>query len=99
KVSGNHRSEVDGVRWYELRNGLGSGSTPTVYQSGTYNPNDGQSRWMGSAAMDKLGNIAVGYSASGPSSYPSIRYAVRVPTDALGTLEAENVLKDGNGAQ
>ena len=32
-----------GVRWYEIRNP----SSPSVYQQGTYAPDDGTSRWMG----------------------------------------------------
>src|SRR5207248_814649 len=47
-----------GVRWYELRP---LGSTLNVFQQGTYAP-DGNYRWMGSAAMDASGGIALGYS-------------------------------------
>jgi hypothetical protein len=94
-VSGTKRSSVTGVRWYEIRS---PGSTPTVYQQGTYSP-DSTSRWMGSIAMDKVGNIALGYSASSSSVYPSIRFTGRVPTDALGTMEAENSIISGGGAQ
>src|SRR5204862_7247777 len=42
KVSGSKRSEVDGVRWYELRNPNGA---PTVAQQATFSP-DATSRWM-----------------------------------------------------
>ena len=41
------------VRWYEVRDPNG---TPVVAQQGTYSP-DTTSRWMGSAAMDKMGNL------------------------------------------
>jgi len=95
KVSGNNRAEVDGVRWYELRN---LSATPTVYQQGTYSP-DSTSRWMGSIAMDKVGDMALGYSASSGSVYPSIRYTGRVPTDTLGTLQAETTILAGGGSQ
>ncbi len=84
-----------GVRWYELRNISG---TPTLYQSGTYAP-DSNYRWMGSIAMDKFGDIALGYSVSSSSMHPAIRYTGRVPTDALGTLEAENTILNGSGSQ
>jgi len=96
KASGNKRSEVDGVRWYELRS-LTSG-TPTIFQQGTFAP-DGTSRWMGSIAMDKVGDMALGYSASSGSIFPSIRYTGRLPTDAAGTMQAENFLKAGGGSQ
>ncbi|GAC1537974.1 MAG: hypothetical protein NVS2B7_08610 [Herpetosiphon sp.] len=95
KVSGTKRGEVDGVRWYELRSPNG---IPTIYQQGTFSP-DSTSRWMGSIAMDKVGNMALGYSASSGSVYPSIRYTGRVPTDALGTMEAENSILTGGGSQ
>ena len=95
KVSGNKRNEVDGIRWYEVRN---LGTTPTVYQQGTYSP-DSTSRWMGSIAMDKQGNIAVGYSASSAAISPSIRYTGRLFTDAVGTLQAENIIQSGGGSQ
>jgi Big-like domain-containing protein len=72
-----------GVRWYEFRD---PGTTsPTVYQQGTFAP-DGNSRWMGSAAMDRNGNIALGYSVSSSDMYPSIRYAGRLASDPLGIL-------------
>ncbi|HST88812.1 MAG TPA: hypothetical protein VLJ14_10570 [Ktedonobacterales bacterium] len=96
KVSGNNRSQVDGVRWYELRNP--SAGTPTVFQQGTFSP-DSTNRWMGSIAMDKLGNIGLGYSASSGSVAPSVRFTGRVPTDAAGTMEAEVVAKAGVGSQ
>src|SRR5213078_1193330 len=95
KVSGSKRSEVDGVRWYELRNPNGA---PTVAQQATFSP-DATSRWMPSAAMDKAGNIAVGYSASSSTVHPAVRYAVRLAADPLNTLEAETSLIEGAGSQ
>jgi hypothetical protein len=74
-----------GVRWYELRD---SGTGFSLYQQGTYAP-DSNYRWMGSIAMDKLGDIALGYSVSGSGLSPSIRYTGRVPGDQLGTMESE----------
>ncbi|HEV2202754.1 MAG TPA: hypothetical protein VGR73_23290 [Bryobacteraceae bacterium] len=84
-----------GVRWYELRSPNG---TPTVFQQGTFAP-DSNYRWMGSIAMDQAGDIALGYSVSSSSMNPSIYYTGRVPGDALGTLEAENVITTGTGSQ
>ncbi|HZT57830.1 MAG TPA: hypothetical protein VFA21_04305 [Pyrinomonadaceae bacterium] len=86
---------LSGVRWYELR--ISSG-TPSVFQQGTY-AIDSNSRWMGSIAMDKVGNIAVGYSVSGTSLNPSIRFATRAPGDAAGTLGAESSIIAGTGSQ
>ena len=84
-----------GIRWYELRI---SGGTASVFQQGTFSP-DATFRWMGSIAMDKTGDIAVGYSASSKTVRPSVRFTGRVPTDALGTMETEGILKAGVGSQ
>jgi hypothetical protein len=70
-----------------------------LYQTGTYALDDGLHRWMGSSAMDKAGNIAVGYSVSGQFLFPSIRYATRSASDPLGTLGNEVELHAGTGAQ
>jgi len=89
-------SATVGIRWYELRNP--QGNPPTVYQQGTFTP-DSNFRLMPSIAQDQFGDIAVGYSVSSHTMYPAIRYAGRVPTDALGTLEAEKSILEGTGAQ
>jgi hypothetical protein len=94
-VSAHKHSSVTGVRWYELRSPNG---TPSVFQQGTFSP-DSNSRWMGSIAMDKVGDIAVGYSESSSSLVPSIAYTGRVPTDPAGTMEAENLVFTGGGSQ
>ena len=92
---------TSGVRWYELRNPTGgtmASGTPVVYQQGTFQP-DANWRWMGSAAMDKVGNLAIGYSLSSSSIVPSIRFAYRDPADPLGTLSNETSLYVGGGSQ
>ena len=68
---------------------------------GTYAPADGLNRWMPSAAMDKSGNIAVGYSTSNGTApnYPSIRYATRLATDPPGELGSEETIMLGTGSQ
>ncbi len=84
-----------GMRWYELRD---PGGAPTVFQQGTYAP-DSKYRWMGSIAMDKAGDIAMGYSVSSSTMFPAIAYTGRVPADALGTMEPENTIQTGSGSQ
>lgn len=55
---------------------------------------------MGSAAMDKLGNLAIGYSISNGSSLrPTIRFAARNVSDPLNTLSSEVNLQTGTGSQ
>src|SRR5207247_7052520 len=73
-----------GVRWYELRGPVSAGASFSPYQQGTYAP-DNSFRWMGSAAMDKAGDIALGYSVSSSTVYPAVRYTGRIPTDPIGT--------------
>ena len=92
---------VSGIRWYELRNAAGqtvSTATPVVYQQGTFSPNSTY-RWMGSAAIDKTGGIAVGYNISSAAIKPSIRYAYRGPADTLGVMGNETMILDGGGSQ
>jgi hypothetical protein len=84
-------------RWYELR-GPGDG-TWSVLQASSYAP-DATYRWMGSAAQDKLGDLAVGYSASSTTVFPSIRYAGRLASDPPGGLaQGEATLVAGTGVQ
>jgi hypothetical protein len=90
---------VAGVRWYEIRRD-GSGNY-SIYQQGTYAPADGVHRWMGSAAQDKKGNIAIGYSVvNGTTVFPGIRYTGRLAGDPLGQMTlGEAVIINGSGVQ
>ena len=90
-----------GVRWYELRNAAGQtfgSAAPVLFQQGTFAPSN-DFRWMGSAAMDKTGGIAIGYNISSSAIVPSIRYAYRGPADPLGTIGNETSVLVGSGSQ
>lgn len=87
---------TSGIRWYEIRNP--GAAAPVVFQQSTYAP-DGKYRWMGSAAQDKLGNIAIGYSVSASNLYPSIRFTGRAVGDPVSTLRAESTIIGGSGSQ
>jgi hypothetical protein len=90
-----------GIRWYELRmRTRGHTRSPwEIYQQGTYAP-DADDRWLGSIAMDRNGNIALGFNVSGSSVSPSIHYVGRRPIDPPGTLPSgEMSLIDGGGLQ
>ena len=88
---------VSGIRWFELNN-VTAGPV-TVYQESTYQP-DTSWRWMGSAAQDSQGNLAIGFSTSSSGIFPQIRYAGRLATDPLNTLaQGEAHLFDGTGSQ
>jgi hypothetical protein len=82
-------------RWYEI---LDPSGAVTVNQQGTFAP-DTTSRWMASAAMDKVNNIAVGYSASSATINPAIRFTGRAPSDPAGTLQTEASMLEGTGSQ
>jgi hypothetical protein len=93
--SNGHRA---GVRYYELRRTLPSGSF-AVNEQASFAP-DTNHRWMGSAAMDGSGDIAVGYSVSSGSTFPSIRYAGRLAGDPPnGLTQGETTLQAGGGIQ
>src|SRR5207248_1317315 len=85
-----------GVRWYEIRS---PNATPVVFQQGTFAP-DSNYRWMGSAAMDGSGGIALAYSVSSSTTRPALRYTGRNSGDAAGTMTAgEGSLIEGAGVQ
>lgn len=95
-------NNVTGIRWYELANATGqtiNSATPVVRQQGTFAPTTDY-RWMGSAAMDNNGGIAIGYNISNATSIkPGIRYAYRGPNDTLGVLGNETNIMTGPGVQ
>ncbi len=93
---------VSGVRWWELRS---PNNNPVIFQEGTYAPGltDGIHRWMGSIAMNSLGDIALGYSASNdtnPSLFPSVFYTARHAGDPPGQMTlGEGSIINGTGSQ
>jgi hypothetical protein len=99
----NHTVDADpgggflaGVRYYELRNPA-PGGVYAVNEQATFAP-DATHRWMGSAAIDYQGNLAVGYSVSSTSVFPGIRYAGRLVSDPPnGLFQGEAVLIPGTG--
>jgi hypothetical protein len=96
KASGTGNSP-SAVRWYEVRS---PGSSPVVFQSGTVGGGSSSvAKWMGSIAMDKDGDIALGYSKSNSTTKPSIEYVGRIPTDTKGTMESAHLVIAGGGVQ
>jgi hypothetical protein len=86
-----------GVRWYEFR--LDKDRAPLLYQQGTYAPG-GDYRWMGSIAMDKHGDIGMGYSYGSAGGFAGQRFTGRIAKDPKGQMTlTENVLATGGAAQ
>ncbi len=90
-----------GVRWYEFR--IAKDRAVTLYQQGTFAPGtakDSLYRWLPSGAMDKFGNIGIGYSFGGLPHHAAIRFAGREPNDPKGQLTfAEATVMEGAGSQ
>ena len=90
-----------GVRLYQLQRNLFSVPPVTpfvVAEAATVGDND-SSRWMGSAAQDYQGNLAVGYSFGSETKKPSIFYTGRLATEPAGTFRNEENIVIGTGVQ
>ncbi len=94
---------TSGVRWNEVRrDALGvltlrdQGTQAAAVVDGV----TGTNLFMPQIAQDHLGNIAVGYSASGSTTFPSILWAGRTGTSPGNSLnEGEAVMFAGDGVQ
>lgn len=78
--------------WWEIRS---PNALPTVFQEGTFSPDTSTDRWMCSIAMDKTGNIAIGYSASSSTIFPNIAVTGRLKSDPKGSMRAETGVVTG----
>ena len=93
-------------RYYELRRSTPGGAF-SVYDQATFGPDaptppalpTGLNRWMGSAAIDNQGNLAVGYSTSNSSTFPSVTFAGRAFNETGGLLQGEATIFAGSGSQ
>ncbi|MBI3504266.1 MAG: hypothetical protein HY059_05450 [Proteobacteria bacterium] len=94
----NSAAGAGGVRWYEFRVDA-KDRTVRLHQQGTFAP-DSMYRWMGSAAMDKRGDLIIGYSHGGAGRYAGQRAAARRAGDPNGRLTSrEVVLAEGAAPQ
>jgi hypothetical protein len=86
-----------GVRWYEFI--ATADGAVGLRQQGTYAP-DGFYRWMASPAIDRSGNIGIGYSFGGTPHFAGQRFAARLANDRPGRLTLhETILVEGEAAQ
>jgi uncharacterized repeat protein (TIGR01451 family) len=87
------------VRFYQVKV-TGGTVEPTATQSGTWSPDTTIHRYMPSVAVDRGGDMAIGYTTSNSSTFPGIKYAGRLSTDALNTIsQTEQTLIQGTGGQ
>jgi hypothetical protein len=87
-------------RWYQLKVTGGTVVTSAPVQQSTWAPDATTARWMPSLAVDKMGNMAIGYSASSSTLFPAIRYAGRLTSDPPSTLgQSETSLIEGTASQ
>jgi hypothetical protein len=79
--------DVAGVRWMEIRRL--PGADWTVYQEGTVAFGDGIHRFIGAIAINERGDIGLGYSVTGPNTFPGLRFTGRQESDPLGEMTVE----------
>lgn len=88
-------------RFYQL-DVTGGNVNPNAVQAATFDPdgNNVMNRWMPSLAVDRAGNMAIGYSTSNAATKPALKYAGRLATDPPNTFsQTEQVLVQGTGTQ
>ena len=89
-------------RWYQV-NVTGGTVAPNIPQAATWDP-DGANlihRFMPSLALDRAGNMAMGYTTSNSTTeFPSMKYAGRLSTDPVNTFsQTEQSLFAGTASQ
>ncbi len=94
----NSGNNTAALRWYELRS---TGTSWNIHQQNTFAPAGNDYRWMGSAALDGKGNMALGYSISNATDlFPSINYTgQRVGSPANQLSEPETRMFTGVASQ
>ena len=79
-----------GIRWIELRRN--AVDDWRLHQEGTYAPDDGLHRFIGSIAMDANGNIGLAYCTSSATEFVGIRYTGRNNGDPLGVMTFDEAI-------
>jgi len=90
-------------RWYQV-NVTGGTVNLSLPQATTWDPDAANviNRFMPSLALDRAGNMALGYSTSftGATDFPSIKYAGRLSTDPVNTFSlTEQLFFAGTASQ
>ena len=88
-------------RWYQVDVSGGTVNL-TIPQAATWDP-DGANvlhRWTPSLAVDRAGNMAMGYNVASSTTFPSIRYAGRLAADPVNTFsQTEQIFFTGTASQ
>jgi hypothetical protein len=87
------------IRYYQVKVTGGTvEAAPT--QAFTYSPDASLFRYMPSVAVDRLGDMAIGYTSSNATTNPALKYAGRLAGDAPNTItQDEQLMFQGTGAQ
>ncbi|HSS80901.1 MAG TPA: carboxypeptidase regulatory-like domain-containing protein [Gaiellaceae bacterium] len=89
------------VRWYQANVTGGTVAANTV-QGATFDPEAANTffRFMPAAAVNRNGDLAIGYTKSNSVTNPQLKYTGRLAGDPVNTLtQGESTLIDGTGAQ
>jgi hypothetical protein len=87
------------VRYYQL-DVTGGTVAANATQAFTYSPDTTVFRFMPSVALDRAGDMAIGYSATNATLNPAIRYAGRLAGDPVNSItQDETSLIEGTGTQ
>ncbi|HZF08262.1 MAG TPA: carboxypeptidase regulatory-like domain-containing protein [Thermoanaerobaculia bacterium] len=98
------RADTSGLaapRWYQV-DVTGGTVAANIPQASTWDPDGANviSRFMPSLALDRAGDMALGYSTSNSTTKPAIKYAGRLAGDPVNTLgQTEQLLFQGTGTQ
>ena len=88
-------------RWYQV-NDTGGAVAAALPQASTLDPDGANvmSRFAPSLAVDRAGNLALGYSTSSATTNPALKYAGRLAADPINTFsQTEQVLFQGAATQ
>src|SRR5437660_8725684 len=87
------------VRYYQVKV-TGGTVESNATQAFTYSPDATVFRFMPSVAVDRAGDMAIGYSATNATLNPAIRYAGRLAGDPVNSItQTEQSLIEGTGTQ
>jgi hypothetical protein len=87
------------LRYYQVKVTGGTVETNAT-QAFTYSPDTTVHRFMPSVAVDRAGDMAIGYTATSSTLNPAVRYAARLAGDPVNSIsQTEQSLIEGAGSQ